>query len=231
MKTQSKKAQVMEARKQQLEAKKQVLAEKKANRKAMSKANKEMVKAMPKWMKISYGVIAVSFAGIIGIASLGSTDTESPADTPVTEQVQEQAPVTEDTVAFEDMAFPEQVNTIAEKHGKGMVQDVLADGGEVYITLEMTENFTNNLMVSGMKRQAFNIIKDLQPLVEANEVRNVTVLFTAMFMDKYGNESQGNAGMFSINASELVKVNFDNVFPEDMENFCTSTYVHPAFKK
>ena len=157
MKTQSKKAQVMEARKQQLEAKKQVLAEKKANRKAMSKANKEMVKDMPKWMKISYG--------------------------------------------------------------------------EVYITLEMTENFTNKLMVSGMKRQAFNIIKDLQPLVEANEVRNVTVLFTAMFMDKYGNESQGNAGMFSINASELVKVNFDNVFPEDMENFCTSTYVHPAFKK
>lgn len=214
MKTQSKKAEVMEARKQQL-------AEKKANRKAISKANKEKVKAMPKWMKISYGVLAVALVGIIGLASGSSTDTESPAD----------IPVTEDTVAFEDMPFHEQVNTIAEKYSKDGVQEVSTDGGEVYITLEMTENLTNNLMASGMKRQAFNILKDLQSLVEANEIRNITVVFTAMFSDKYGNETEENAGVVSINASELVKVNFDNVFPDDMENFCTSLYIHPAFSK
>lgn len=136
----------------------------------------------------------------------------------------------EEETPFEDLSFEEQVNKIITEQGQENVIEINTDYGEINTILKMEDNFTNNLIVSSMKRKAFEIFEGLQSIVEHNNVNNITVTYQTTFIDKYGNESLGNACIISIDTAELIKVNFKNVFPEDLDNFCT-VYIHPSLKK
>lgn len=200
-------------------------------------------RALPRRKQILYVAIAVLVLVAVPSPSVDDAPFENNSlevsknqevkDEKKDEQKEEPKPVAdkeekEEEIPFEELSFEEQVDMIANKYAPGSVMDVNTDHNEVNITLKMGDNFTNNLIVSGMRIRAYDIFKALQPLVEQNGINDVTVTYQTTFVDKYGNESIGNAGIIAIPTSELIKINFDNITHLDLDGVCSALYIHPS---
>lgn len=217
----------------------------------MKKQKKQWLeKLKAKWkslsikQKVIYCIIAVVLIGAIGSTAEESdtpkTTVETPTEEQTTNEVKEETVVAEvpeaeeveaepETPAFEELTFEEQVTQIANKVSDDRVKQVLIGNGELSIDIEMAENFTNKLMVSGMKSKAFSILEQLQEIIEGQGIDYISVYFVAPFIDKYGNEFEDNSGIFAISTEELMKVNFDNLTFSSIDNLCSTAWVHPAF--
>ena len=211
------------------------------------KGIKEELNSIPKKKKIVWGVSAFLLIGLIGGILDGpeeSKEVENADKIEAVEVIEDVKPEPEAEADAEieavepepeaevvELTFEEQVEAIAKKVGGDRLKTVDIAGEFIVIELDMSENFTNNLMVGGMKRDAFSIFEKVQPLTEENEIKDVTVIFKAPFIDKYGNETVEDAGMFTMDVEELVKINFDNMTTDRIENLCSVSWVHPAFTK
>lgn len=196
-------------------------------------------KALPRRKQILYIAIAIVVIAIIPLPdaeetpsienNVEITDDAELNENQIENSNKEKDEEKEEEIPFEELSFEDQVNKIVNEQGRGKVVDVNTDYGEINITLEMEDNLTNGLIVGAMKRKAFWMLEGLQSIVEQNNINNVTITYQTTFADKYGNESLGNACIISIDTTELIKVNFKNVIPEDLDNFCT-VYIHPSLK-
>ncbi len=101
---------------------------------------------------------------------------------------------------------------------------------EVYCVF--ADNWTKSLRRDMFMFKARDFMKSIVELSnnEKIEYESVFIHGRTTFLDKYGNESEGDAMSIRVYASELQKVNWDNITIDMLQNLAISYAVHPLFR-
>lgn len=108
------------------------------------------------------------------------------------------------------------------------VTDLESGNKSVYLKLNASENFTNNMTKKAMWMES---IKILEPISKLEKVDGVIIHWLFPLVDQYGNEKDSQVMMFSIERETLDKINWDDFLTDNLQNVVSDYYEHPAFNE
>lgn len=102
----------------------------------------------------------------------------------------------------------------------------------IVIWCEFSDNFTNQMRRDGFMLDAKNMFKRIAQLGKDGlvEYGSCYIVGRTTYLDNYGNEFDGNAMEIRLKASDLAKINWDNVNSDMLVNLATTYAVHPLFR-
>lgn len=101
---------------------------------------------------------------------------------------------------------------------------------EVYCVFQ--DGFSNESRRDIFMDNASDFLHKVSVLLEDKKIDFESVFIHARttFVDKYGNEFDGDAMQIRIYATELQKINWDNILKVDLEDLAVAFAVHPLFR-
>lgn len=102
----------------------------------------------------------------------------------------------------------------------------------IVIWCEFSDNFTNQMRRDVFMLDAKNMFKRIAQLGKDGlvEYGSCYIVGRTTYLDNYGNEFDGNAMEIRLKASDLAKINWDNVNSDMLVNLATTYAVHPLFR-
>ncbi|MBM7633637.1 hypothetical protein [Geomicrobium sediminis] len=101
-------------------------------------------------------------------------------------------------------------------------------GDYLWIDLDSGVSFTANTLVYGMNKDYLDIGEIL--INEMDDFDRVNIHFHGEFIDQYGNDVERQASHVTWESEELAKMNFDNLYPDDVPRLATGYTLHPALQ-
>lgn len=128
---------------------------------------------------------------------------------------------------------PKTPKTVASKMAADSFEKVVSvnynsENGRVYIKAVGKDNFTTNMILTGMKMDMISILRELKTF---KEVSNVEFNILMPLVDAYGNESDDTVVSVEVSRETLEKINFDNFLMDNLEKVADHWWVHPAMTK
>lgn len=166
-----------------------------------------------------------------------TTKTESPTKKPTAAPTAK--PTTEPTAApTATPATPEEwVRTHAEKiYGDSLLsiewQDV-DDDPMIVIQCVFEDNFSFNLRHAAFMGDAKNMFKAVSELGKDGKIKysSCYIQGRTSFLDKYGNEFDGNAIEIRLKKADMEKINWTNINHDMMIDLAAPYTIHPVFRK
>ena len=110
--------------------------------------------------------------------------------------------------------------------------DVDKDAPMIELYCVFRDNWTKSLRRDMFMFDARDFMKSIVELSNSGKVQYESVFIhgRTTFLDKYGNESEGDAMSIRVYASELQKVNWDNMRIDMLQDLAVSYAVHPLFR-
>lgn len=195
----------------------------------------------------TYGIfMIICFVGF-GMTTEDTSETVTPTGSVSEKIVVDTPPITEESNVEPITPTEEPVASSEDLHPKTFEEEIIAaigdtiqvnsidideDTKDLYITVEMGDNLTTNMIKLGIEKTAAHVFKNVFPLLESREdIEMITYVSETSFVDKYGNESKDNACIISMDKETYSKINWDNFLTENLKSVATSYYLHPTFKK
>lgn len=211
----------------------------------------EPVEYTPRKKKGCFGrMLSLLFLGFVLIAlgtffsMIGSVDVESNTQPPAqTTSVSVSDPTP--TPTAEPTAAPtatpstreEWVQIAAETvFGNDLIsvswQEVDNQKDMIVIWCDFADNFTKQMRRDGFMLDAKNMFERVAQLGKDGlvEYGSCYIVGRTTYLDNYGNEFDGNAMEIRLKASDLEKINWDNINSDMLINLATTYAVHPLFR-
>ncbi len=146
--------------------------------------------------------------------------------------VEEELPVTYETLEEEVEAivigmFGEETNTDKQRI-VFIIHDEDEEGEYLQVTLNANENITTSLTRTG-------ILMDTKKLFEAlygieSDVTYISIFWALPLVDAYGNVTDRNVAIVSMDKETADRVNWDNLLTDNIPIIATSYWQHPALE-
>lgn len=199
-------------------------------------------------------LILIVILAALGAIGGGSNDTSAPeASTPVSNPVETtktESPTKKPTVAptakptSEPTAVPTATPTTQEEwvrtHAEKIYNDSLLsiewqdvdDDPMIVIQCVFEDNLTFNLRHAVFMGNAKDMFKAVAELGKEGKIRysSCYIQGRTTFLDKYGNEFDGNAIEIRLKKDDLEKINWKNVNNDMLINLAAPYTVHPVFR-
>lgn len=131
----------------------------------------------------------------------------------------------------------EWVQTAAESvYGDDLIsvswQEVDNQKDMIVIWCNFSDNFTKQMRRDSFMLHANNMFKRVAQLGKDGliEYGSCYIVGRTTYLDNYGNEFDGNAMEIRLKASDLKKINWDNINSDMLVNLATTYAVHPLFR-
>ena len=98
----------------------------------------------------------------------------------------------------------------------------------VRIELNSKEQLGGKLTVFNNNEQTLAILKEMRQMKDVGEIYFV---YHLPLIDQYGNKESDVVMQVKFDKSDVDKMNFDNLYPENVEGLATYYSVHPALKE
>lgn len=124
---------------------------------------------------------------------------------------------------------PETVQTIIENViGKDKLKlfTYVPENNYCFIKFQAVENLTTKLTISGMYIDMFNIIKALQPIIDADIIFKVDITL----YDTYGNPIDDTVIEATFYKDTVQKINFEYAYSDNLPNMADKWWVHDVLK-
>lgn len=188
------------------------------------------------------GIVLLTIIGAIGSGGEDAT-TEQPqesASSAVEEKQDTVEPKQEEKVEVkrEDMNLDQYLeHMVKEVIGEETNMDKpvfvsISDGDEGIkdITLNPNDNFTNNMIVGGILRDASDYYKAIKDDEEVKKLKGVSLIYQMTLVDKLGNESINPVLILTVSPKTMNKINWDNFIADNLTDVADTYFLHPVLK-
>ena len=108
------------------------------------------------------------------------------------------------------------------------LREASSSNGIVTVALNADDNFTNNMIITGMTSDAYKVLKAVST---RDDIKQIAVTEWMPLQDKYGKEQDVMVYSVSMKKENLSRVVWGNVTSSDVQKFADNYFVHPVFKK
>lgn len=202
------------------------------------------MKTIAKVVIILLSVLLIMSAclAMIGSSDIGSTDTTKPTtvvEIDVPEEVVAEAvpPTTVSTPTLEptpEPTTPEEmvIDALVKEVGKkpSRYTAEFNEVGNLLITFEVSNNFTNDWIVEGTRIDVMHIIETIASLDVEYDTLMITA-HTSLLLDEFGNNIENEEVVWVKYSKETVdKINWSKFQTKNTYGIAEEGYVHPLFK-
>lgn len=197
---------------------------------------REIVKGVKKlWNKGKWGkvIVVIGSMAILGAILPDSTNETTISDEPIqmvdksTEQKEEKIKEAE-VVKTPKENFEQYISNIYKELYK---IDIDSESSQIIISSNIKDNLTSELIKVGFESDIYDILKENQNNEYLNQYKSICFVGETMFINKYGEEIKGNGFIYTFDMEDIKRVNFDNIYYNDLVELTKSKFIHPSFSR
>lgn len=126
----------------------------------------------------------------------------------------------------------EQFEEIVSKKYEGKYKiDIDSEINRIIVTSDIKDNLSNNLIQVGFESDIYHILKESQNNEYLNQYESICFVGETMFINKYGEEIKGNGFIYTFDMEDIKRVNFDNIYYNELVELTKSKFIHPSFSR
>lgn len=117
---------------------------------------------------------------------------------------------------------------LKEEYGENYTINIDPATNQITITTDIKDNLSVKLIKVGFKSDMYNTLKQTQNNEYLNQFNSITFIGETIFVDKYGQESEGKGFIYTFDMEEIKKINFENIYYEDLSELAKIKYNNPT---